>query len=501
MDTTAEVPEFKIAKVGKDRKRRGAGVPWLGGGGKGAGLFSGATGGVGSGAAAGMGLLGKVAVLGLIGTLSAGAWQFGKAMNGEDTSASGAKPKVFADSGSKYSDADLANVMRSNNGMMPNSLGYVSGSLDGMTPEERARKEAEAAEAARLAEEEARKAEEEAAKAQPADVAGSPAGIDPNALLKGAQGAGKDDKSGPFSKKFGSLSTSFGGGLAGGSGLAGGVGRGFSNADLNNKASAGKVSAMRSAATRTSMSKARPARNTGTRGLASRQLSNANALSRQAAGASGPENSAQAADAAFNANNGAGNVISGPGVGNGGGSGVGDSGGSTNPNTGGPVGGQDDPYQAPATPAGKNVTKWQGMVDMAKMLLMVLTVLGLLALILEKTGYGAALLPVIYGAMVAVGAIVALLGIAIMAMGQYLQGAIFTAIGAIAAYLAYQQITTDANQTAEVAARGSVDAATSNVGTDAVNGSVMEAVQNGNWAGPLPGDPGWSSVGVPPNAA
>jgi hypothetical protein len=449
MDTTAEVPEFKIARVGKERKRRGAGVPLFGGGGNGAGLFAGATGGSGTGAAAGMaGLLGKVVMLGLVGALSAGAWQVGRALRPDETEGS-AKPKLFADSNQKYSDDDLANVLRSNNKVMPNSMGYVTGSLDGMTPEERARKEAEAAEAARLAEEEARKAEEEAAKAQPADVAGSPAGIDPNALLKGQQGAG-NDKSGPFSKKFGALSSSFGGGgLAGGSGLAGGVGRGFSNADLNNKGSGGKAAAMRSGSARTSMSKARPARNTGSRGLASRQLNNANALSRQAAGASRPESAAQAADAAFAPNNGSGNVISGPGVGTGGGSGVGDSGGSVNPNTGGPVSPGSDPYQQPETPKGKNVTAYQGLIDAAKVLLMIAAVISALLAIFKYTSWfpaSAAVVAALLAVLVGIGAIVALLGLAIVGMGQPLQGGILTATGAILAIAAY---TADGSVTAD----------------------------------------------------
>lgn len=438
MDTTAEVPEFKIARVGKDRKRRGAGVPWLGGGGNGSGLFAGATGGAGSGAAAGglAGLLGKVAVLALIGTLSAGAWQVGKALRPEDTTG-GAKPKLFADAGdNKYSDADLANVMRSNNGVMPNSLGYVSGTLDGMTPEERARKEAEAAEAARLAEEEAKKAEEEAAK-QPADVAGAPAGMDPNALMKGVEGAAKDgEKTGTFAKKFGALSSSFGG-LAGGSGMAGGVNRGFSNMDLN-KGSGGKAAAMRSAS-KASIAKAAKARpgNSNTKGFAKRQLMNAQALSRQAASASRPESSAQAASQAFDNNGGAGNVITGPGVGTGSGAGVGDSGGSVNPgSSGGPVGGS-DPYQQPSTPKSKNVTAWQGLIDAALILMAIIALMSIFAMIFHGKGWFEGIAQIFKGIMVALAAMVTLLGVAIMGMGQYLQGGILTAVGAFITVVAY----------------------------------------------------------------
>ncbi|MDX6768051.1 MAG: hypothetical protein SF051_00850, partial [Elusimicrobiota bacterium] len=321
METTSQVPEFKIAKVGNDRKRRGAGVPWLGGS-NGGGLFSGAAGG--SGAAAGAaGLAGKIGVLALIGTLSAGAWQVGKSLRPDETGAA-AKPKIFAGHDGKYSDADLAGVIKDNRTTMPNSLGYVSGSMDGMTPEERARKEAEAAEAARLAEEEAKKAEEEAAK-EPDTVAGAPAGMDPNALVKG-MGEAKDEKTGAFGKKFGALSSSFGGGssLAGGSGLAGGVTRGFSNANLKTKGSNGKMASMRGGSNPTVSKGARAkASNSNTKGFARRQLSNAYGLSRQAVSAGKGETSAQAASQAFDNNSGAGNVISGPGVGAGtGGAGV-----------------------------------------------------------------------------------------------------------------------------------------------------------------------------------
>lgn len=449
MDTTAEVPEFKIARVGKDRKRRGAGVPWLGGGGNGGGLFAGATGGAGSGAAAGglAGLLGKVAVLALIGTLSAGAWQVGKALRPDETAGS-AKPKLFADANHKYSDEDLANVLRSNNASMPNSLGYVSGTLDGMTPEERARKEAEAAEAARLAEEEAKKAEEEANK-QPADIAGAPAGMDPNALMKGVEGAAKEgEKSGPFAKKFGALSSSFGG-LAGGSGMAGGVNRGFSNMDLN-KGSAGKAAAMRSAS-KASIAKAAKARpgNSNTKGFARRQLMNAQSLSRQAASATRPESSAQAASQAFDNNSGAGNVITGPGVGTGSGAGVGDSGGSVNPNTGGPVNPGNDPYQQPSTPKSKNVTAYQGLIDMAKILMLIAAVISAILAIFKYTSWfpaSAAVVAALLNVLVGIGAMIALLGVAIVAQGQPLQGGILIASGAILAITAY---TADGSVTAD----------------------------------------------------
>lgn len=440
MDIAAEVPEFKIAKVGRERKRRGAGLPWLSGG-KGGGLFAGATGGSGAAGAGGLaGLLGKTMVLALVATLSAGAWQFGKSLRPDEGGP--AKAKLFADKGGSYSEEDLANVLRSNNRMMPNSLGYVSGSLDAMTPEERARKEAEAAEAARRAEEEARKAEEEAGKpAADASVAGAPAGMDPNALMKGVAGDNKD-KAGPFGKKFGALSSSLGGGgLAGGAGLAGGVGRGFVNPELKTKGFTGKSAAMRGGAS-PSISKAAKARPgaSNNKGFARRQLSNAFALSRQASSASKPEGTAQTASQAFDNNTGAGNVISGPGVGNGSGAGGGDAGGNVNPTNGGGAINPNDEAAPIANQKGRNVTAYQGLVDIALVLLAIASLLSIILAVVKYmawTPWGLAVQNALMMALMAIGAIVALLGVAIMAQGQTLQGGIIAISGVMTAGFAY----------------------------------------------------------------
>jgi hypothetical protein len=457
MDTTQQVPEFRIAKVGRDRKRRGAGVPWFGGGG-------GAGAGVGGSAAAGAGLLGKVGVLALIGTLSAGAWQVGRALRPDETGG-GAKPRIFADSNGKYSDADLANVIKDNRTTMPNSLGYVSGSMDGMTPEERARKEAEAAEAARRAEEEAKKAEEEAAK-EPADVAGSPAGVDPNALLKGMADGAKEDKPGAFGKKFGALSTSFGGGggLAGGAGLSGGVTRGFQNVDLANKGGAGKMASMRGNSS-PSISKAARARvgASNNKGFARRQLSNAYGLSRQATSAGQGETSAQTAGQAFDNNNGAGSVISGPGVGNSGGGGSTDSGGSVNPGTGsgGAINPDDNGANIP-NQRGRNVTKYQGLVDIAKALMLVIALISIYITIAKAVpAWGWAVAGWLVTVVGALGAVVGLLGIAIMAQGEPIIGGIFTAVGAVVAGLSFIGPIAGGDQVAQVAAAGLIGSAIS----------------------------------------
>ena len=432
MDTTA-IPEFKIAKVGKDRKRKGGGLPFFGGG-SGGGAFSGAVGG--SGAAAGAGLLGKIGVLALIGTLSAGAWQFGKSLRPDETGGGAAKPKLFASHDGNYSDEDLANVIRSNGSSIPNSMGYVKGSLDGMSAEERAKKEAEAAEAARLAEEEAKKAEAEAAAKEPANVAGAPAGMDPNALM---QNTGGDKKEGAFGKKFGALSSSFGGGgLAGGAGLAGGVNRGFSNATLKNKGSGGKMASMKGGSN-PSISKGAKARAgaSNNKGFARRQLGNAFSLSRQASTAGKGETAAQTASSAFDNNNGAGNVISGPGVGDGtGGAGM-DAGGSVNPNTGGSAIDPNDEAAPIANNKGKNVTKYQGLINAALVILAIISIMAIIAMIFDKKAWFEAIAQIFKGIMVALAAVVTLLGVAIMAQGQYLQGGILTAVGAFVTYTAY----------------------------------------------------------------
>ncbi|UPT73020.1 MAG: hypothetical protein M0D55_14090 [Elusimicrobiota bacterium] len=232
----SDVPTFKVARVGNDRKRKGAGFSFLRSGGS-RGGFSGATGGSGSGGGLG-GLLGgagggagaqagffaskfvqaMLSVM-LAGGIGSAAIYIGAMSTQTDEPAKKAAPFVAKED--VKLEGDITNLPGDPNAI-PNSLGYLSGSMDGLTPEERAKRAAEEAARKAAEEEAARKAEEEAAR-----TAANPA-VDPNALLASAQADGQN-KGGGLGRKFGNLSSSFGGGssLAGGAGMAGGVGRSF----------------------------------------------------------------------------------------------------------------------------------------------------------------------------------------------------------------------------------------------------------------------------------
>ena len=231
----SDVPTFKVARVGKDRKK-GGGLSFLRGGGA-RGSFSGAAGGAGSGAgAAGL----SKAILGIM--LASGitaASMYAGYLGASGEKAPVKKPAIFADSKDIKIEGDTSNLP-SNANTIPNSMGYVSGSADGLTPEERAKKAAEAAEAQRLADEEAKKAEQAEKDAQ----AKGNAAVDPAALLASAKGDGGKEKGNAFGKKFGSLSSSMGGGsaLAGGAGMAGGVGRSFGGMGSISKGGKGQLS-------------------------------------------------------------------------------------------------------------------------------------------------------------------------------------------------------------------------------------------------------------------
>ena len=223
--SVSDVPTFKVARVGNDRKRKGGGFSFLRGGGT-RGVWSGATGGsgagVGIGAGAGSGGLSallagvtfsKAMILLLVAVGGLGAVSLGRMMG--NTSNGTMKPKAFsmASREAVKMEGDMSNLP-SNANTIPNSLGYLTGSTDGLTPEERAKKEADAAaaaEAQRIADEEAAK------KAEKDNLAGN--AVDPNALLASATADG--GKGGGLGKKFGSLSTSMGGSssLSGGAGL------------------------------------------------------------------------------------------------------------------------------------------------------------------------------------------------------------------------------------------------------------------------------------------
>ncbi|MDP3543023.1 MAG: hypothetical protein Q8T11_11215 [Elusimicrobiota bacterium] len=452
----SDVPTFKVARVGNDRKRKGGGFSFLRSGGA-RGSWSGATGGAGGvggvgaggmGAAAGAGFtFSKVMLICLVSVGGLGAVGLGRMIGNARQEVK--KPKAFSMAREPIKlEGDTANLPTTPN-TIPNSLGYLSGSMDGLTPEERAKKAAEA-EAQRLADEEAaRKAEEEQTAANPA--------VDPNALLASAQADGAaGGKGSAFGKKFGSLSSSLGGGssLSGGAGLSGGVNRQFGSGGgmAIKKDAAGKLSAMKSAA-RPSYSKAGGARlaSSKTKGFARKQLANANAYSRRGAAAGQGETSSSDAATAFDNNPGAGNVISGPGIGNGAGS---SSGADSTPNSvdnGGPTGGDPtvdcgpDRYQDQYgncqninTNSGSDANKALTMMANVVMgLLLVIGVISAFAAIARDSVYLAAAYPMLASIVGVLGVVVTLLGAAMMGMGDYVTGGLATLIGGYVSYMSY----------------------------------------------------------------
>src|SRR5258707_1356223 len=90
----AEIPNFKLAKVGKEREPKRGGAGWWGARGAGSG-FGGALGGSG----VGMPLAKTLVMLAAVGVISAGAWQFGRVMGGGSVPGAGASDKIFADKG------------------------------------------------------------------------------------------------------------------------------------------------------------------------------------------------------------------------------------------------------------------------------------------------------------------------------------------------------------------------------------------------------------------
>jgi len=451
--SVSDVPTFKVARVGNDRKRKGGAFSFLRGGGS-RGAWSGATGGSGAG-----GLGGVVNAIGLNFTktmlaimLASGigaAAIYAGAHSGANAGSTGAKKAIFSNKGDIKMEGDTSNLP-SNANTIPNSLGYLSGSMDGLTPEERAKKAADAAAAA----EAQRRADEEAAKKAEADALAGKGAADPAALLASAQADG-GGKGSAFGKKFGSLSSSLGGGssLSGGAGLSGGVNRSFGQSGSITKGSSGQLGAMTGGARPTYSKSARAAvGKSNVKGFARRQLANANALSRRGATAGNSETATYDAASAFDNNQGAGNVISGPGVGggtgpsNGGGSspnpGGGGGGGPTGPGT--PSCGTGEAVNASGAcvpikdPNAKNVTPYQMLYDLAMMLLMLVTILTLIAAIMDKVPQLKIAAKTLRMIVMGIGLVIAALGLAIVAMtGDKMAGGILTAVGVYIAATAF----------------------------------------------------------------
>lgn len=454
--STSEVPTFKVARVGQARKRKGGAFSFLRGGGAGPrGAWSGATGGSGAASVGGysatalngFGLTFSKTMLVIIATsvIGSGAIYGGIQSAANSRPAAPAKPALFSQEKIKL-EGDTSNLPSTPN-TIPNSMGFVTGSRDGLTPEERAQREADAAAAA----EAQRVADEEAAKKAEAEQTAANAAPDPNELLASAKEDGKEAPGGTaFGKKFGSLSTNMGGGsaLTGGAGLSGGVNRQFApkTAPAIPKAAAGSMTAMKGGSrptyARSGNSKLAASK---TKGFARKQLAHANAYSRRGASSGKGENAASDAGTAFDNNSSAGHIISGAGIGAGkGGNGGADATMNPNGSEGGPTGG--DPtmdcgannYQtadggcAPIKETGgKDANPTLTLIS--NVVMAMLGMIGVIAAIAAMSGpFGPWMIPV----LIAMGAIIGLLGLAMMAMGDIVAGGIATAAGAAIAYMA-----------------------------------------------------------------
>jgi hypothetical protein len=461
-----DVPTFTVVRVGKDRKRKGGAFAFLRGGGA-RGSFSGATGGAGAGGASGFfasSFVKTMLSIMMASGIGSAAMYAGTLSNSAAKRAvkPAAKPAVFQAKADVKIEGDTSNLP-SNANTIPNSMGYVSGSVDGLTAEERAQKAATAAEAERLAaaEEAKRKAEEEATAKAAEEATAKAAAVDPNALLAAAQADGKskgEDKS-AFGTKFGALSSSTGGSaLSGGSGLSGGVGRSFGGMGNIGKGEKGSLSGARAAAARPTTGRAanRTVAKSNAKGFARKQLENVNAQSRQAITSGPGESTSYAAGAGFENTKPAGTVISGAGIGtgakpSGGGSGSGD--GSVNPTTTSNVVNSErkecgtDKFQDPESGQCKDIpnvnnnnikdaTKNRWMYKTAVGILIALTVLsGIAAASWAFPGGGQAVRAYIMVAMKVLAGILTALGAAILlTTGDKIAGGIITVIGAITLY-------------------------------------------------------------------
>src|SRR3989338_3271925 len=202
MSNEVQIPEFKLAKVGVKRERKKGGIPlWFLG--RGASRFSGAYGGGALGGVLG-GLGAKIGVSILAAALGAGAYGLGKTLAPNEAKLAAAKQsKLFADGAPRYG-GDLSGLP--SNGRAPDSLGMVSGSLDGKTPEQRAAEAAEAQAAANAG------AQVQADQDDAAQQAPAAAGVPDPASLAAAAGAGASaGQSGPFASRFGNLSSALSG--------------------------------------------------------------------------------------------------------------------------------------------------------------------------------------------------------------------------------------------------------------------------------------------------
>lgn len=453
-----EIPDFdaflkdrqtEVAERKKE-KRRGA-LPWW--------PNLAATKGLGVGAKAAALVASKAGFLVMTMALAAGAGVVGLAQRGRlQAEADAMKKKQF--------EASLLreHILKQNTApksAMPtidkargDTFGFVSsGGLSGPQPGEGAAGASGADAAAASAD---AKAGGEAAGAKEQEGAQN---VDPNAMAAelmaqaGARNAA-GAAAGGRNADFGKLSQGMGGGMRGGGGLAGGVGRGFDQMSMKNAmlARAESFKGGNQASVMDNKLRKGNARKWEARGgktAQARASASANRL-RQMAGTMAANRSADVSKAAT-ANTSAweqaaapGQVTTGAGASIPGASGPSNAGigGFPGDNEGGPVNmgpgdiGTDLASNVPNVPEYKNATLYQWAVDLAKMLMIAIMVLSAIIMIMKATVIGNSMIPMLTNIVAGMGAIVGILGVYMMAMGQYAQGMLWTVIGGAVTLLA-----------------------------------------------------------------
>lgn len=438
------IPDLKSIK-GKKSRSRGAGIPWWPVASAGQGLTFGAVLGC------------KLGMLLLWGAVVAGAIGYGRAQAPMIQSfKSEQRAKALAAIKKKATklvyEGDLSQLPGSRRS--GDSVGMVSGTLGGKTAAQIAAEEAAEAKA---------RADAATAAAAAADAAVGDAPLDSEiptvADVDAASGMGGPGMGGDASaqaamsgaKKFGELSKTLGSGLNGGAGMAGGFARGFDSPKFkdpkNDPASMGKALAMRGDAKTGRLSSRLPSANMRG-GTAKRQLARAFKMSNLARG--GPnESRSTLANQAFDSKS-DGSSIEGAGAGTGEiVKGPSSSEPPSAPNTGGPTGTGGEMKNCPDgstaavcpdSQAGHSVDPVDAMVDIAKVLVMVLGGLMIIQAaltLLEWSVWTEAVKEAVNVAIMALGIGLAAIGIAMMTMDRPVQGGIYTAMGALAAALAW----------------------------------------------------------------
>jgi hypothetical protein len=428
-------------------------------------------GSAGAGATAAAGALGsKIAMVVVVSMLGAGAFNMSR-LNAPP------KPLIAAPSKAKFADktkyeGDLSKLPSSEKSV-EHIQDVVIGNMDGKTAEQRAA-DAAAADAQAKAEADQQAKDQAAAKAaQDAQAASAvtPAPSAPAApTTNSSHGAPSIPKpNSPFSSKFGALSGAPAG--AGGTGASGGGAHPGAGAGLAHPAASGlsKGFGPNGASAKSGGSRAIGG---GKGGNAFSQLTTVNGFSRSGAASGTGEGGASNADRGFSNNGGIGGSPIAGGGGGVSGQGVHTGAATSKGSQSGPIGsgaGQGDGTQAAAAASHTNATSWQGFVDIGKIAMIIGVAMLAAAFLLSKKAEaiaaanaldgGAAAAPwflaaqICAGIAIAAGAVAAICGIAIMGQGQMVAGALFTAGGAAIGVLAYLQLTSATDQSAEASSK------------------------------------------------